>query len=460
MLERREFLQALTAAALAPMGAELIAPGEAQAAAGIKPSGLIEEILCHKDAPLPSDALYARNPEGYWAEIKKQFVFRPGFLYLNNGTCGSCPRPVVRAFVESILHEEQMENDDTEQYPLWGYGPWDQYRAPMADFVGASKDELALVRNATEGLNYVANGIDLNAGDEVLTTDEEHPSGLNPWKLKAKRYGIAVVQVTLPKPPQSKQQILDLLEQARTPRTRVVMVSHVTSTTGCVMPVREICAWAREHGLLSLVDGAHAAGMIPIRVKEIGCDFYVSSPHKWLLSPKGCGLLYVRDEVCDRLWNTIATGDWDNPALRAGRLQQFGSSNVSILAGLKAAIDFWRTLGPERIERRIRQLHAYLKQQVATLPGAVIQSAPGEEFTGGILSADFPGLDRVKLQQWIYANHRIRMRGTSPTRMRLSTHIYHSVAELDRFLSIVNDYLKQPAAWTPPLSSAAGQWAC
>ena len=122
-------------------------------------------------------------------------------------------------------------------------------------------------------------------------------------------------------------------------------------------------------------------------------------------------------------------------------MQQFGSTNVSILAGLKAAIEFWQQLGPARIEGRIRQLHAYLKAQMAATPGAVLHSAPWEEFTGGILAVDFPGVERPKLQQWLYRQHRIRIRGTSPTRLRLSTHVYHSFADLDRFLAALSDYL-------------------
>ncbi len=434
MLERRDFLQTLGAA---------VALGSLPRSAADHPHFA---VLCANPPALPSDALFRSRPDAYWTELRRQWLFRPGFLYLNNGTVGSCPLPVVRAFLESILHEEELENEDTEQYPLWGYGKWDEYRKPMAEFIGARLEELALVRNATEGLNYVANGLDLERGDEVLTTDEEHPSGLNPWLLKAQRYGTQVRQVTLPKPPANKQQILDLFDEGRTARTRVVLVSHVTTTTGCVMPVKEICAWARRHGLLSLVDGAHAVGMLPVNVKEIGCDFYVSSPHKWLLSSKGSGLLYVRDEVCDRLWNTLATGDWNNRELRAARLQQFGSSNVSILAGLKAALEFWRQIGPERIERRIRDLHAYLKRGLAQLPGAELQSAAGEEFTGGIAAVNFPHVDRMKLQQWMYQRHRIRIRGTSPTRLRLSTHIYHGTADLDRFLNALSDYLRAPRA--------------
>jgi len=435
MLERRGFLQAFGAA---------VAVGALPPSATSE-AGRIESGLCSAAPPLPSDALFRSRPEAYWAELRKQWLFRPGFLYLNNGTVGSCPLPVVRPWIEAILKTEEMEDDNTEQYPLWGYGPWDEYRKPVAEFINASFEDVALVRNATEGLNYVANGLDMKPGEQVLTTDEEHPSGLQPWRLKSKRYGIEVKQVTMPKPPKNKQQILDLLEAGRTPQTRVVMISHVNTTTGCVMPAKEICAWARQHNLLTLVDGAHAVGMIPVDVRDMGCDFYVSSPHKWLLAPKGCGLLYIREQVCDRLWNTITSAGWDNPKLRAARLQSFGSTNVSLLAGWKAAMDFWKTIGPQRIERRIRDLHADLKKRMAEIPGAVIQSAPGEEFTGAILAVDFPKQDRRKMQDWMYQKHRIRIRGTSATRLRLSTHIYHSAADLDRFLEALREYLKANA---------------
>ncbi|NDQ57807.1 MAG: aminotransferase class V-fold PLP-dependent enzyme [Acidipila sp.] len=447
MVARREFLGALTTASILPhvLFAKTFASG---AEANEENSGgLMEQILCGPQPAMPSETQFAGAPEAYWAELRKQFIFRPGFLYLNNGTMGSSPRPVLRAFIESILKEDQLESsEDTELYPLWGYGNWDEYRRPVANFVGAKLEEIALVRNATEGLNYVANGLDLARGDEVIYTDEEHGSGKSPWLEKQQRYGVMVREITLPKPPASKQQILDLFEAARTPRTRIVMASHITSATGCVLPAREICAWARAHNLLSFIDGAHAIGMIPLNLREMGCDFYVTSPHKWLLSPKGIGVLYVRDEVCDRLWNTMATGGWDDHASRAARFQQFGSSNVSVLAGLRAALDFWAAIGPQRIERRIRDLHAHVKSQVAQIPGAELVSAPGEEFTAGICTVNFPKLDRMKFQQWIYHTHRIRVRGTSATRLRLSTHIYHNTAELDRFVGILRDYLRGGAA--------------
>jgi isopenicillin-N epimerase len=447
MLNRRELLGMLGAtAALPPLawadgGVTLEEPQALTA--GARAGGLIEEILCGTQPAMPSDALFARDPEAYWAELRKQWIFRPGFLYLNNGTNGSCPRPILRAYIESILHEEQMESDDPELYPLWGYGNWDVYRQPVADFVGAELEEIALVRNATEGLNYIANGLDLRPGDEVIYTDEEHGSGKSPWLLKQKRYGVVVREITLPKPPATKQQILDLFEAARTPRTRVVMASHITTMTGCVLPVKEISAWARQNYILSFIDGAHVIGQLPINVHDIGCDFYITTPHKWLLSPKGIGVLYIREGASDQLWNTIATGGWDDYKSHAARLMQFGSTSVCILAGLRAAMDFWRTVGPERIERRIRELHAHAKANLGALPGAVLHSAPGPEFTAGICAVDFPGFDRMKFEEWANKTQRIRCRGTSASRFRISTHIYHNRADLDRFTGVLADYRKQ-----------------
>ncbi len=450
MLNRRELLGMLGATAALPPLAwadRRVAFEEARSpAADARADGLIEEILCGAQPAMSPDALYARDPEAYWAELRKQWIFRPGFLYLNNGTNGSTPRPVLRAYIESILKEEQMESsDDPELYPLWGYGNWDVYRQPVADFVGADLNEIALVRNATEGLNYVANGLDLKPGDEVIYTDEEHGSGKSPWLMKQKRYGIVVREVALPKPPATKQQILDLFEAARTPRTRVVMASHITTMTGCVLPVKELCAWARQNYILSFIDGAHAIGQFPINLHDIGCDFYITTPHKWLLSPKGIGVFYIREGASDQLWNTIATGGWDDYKSHAARLMQFGSTSVCILAGLRAAIDFWGAVGPQRIERRIRQLHAQVKASMGALPGAVVQSAPGPEFTAGICAVDYPGFDRMKFEQWVYQTHRIRCRGTSPSRFRISTHIYNSPADLDRFTGILADYRKEHA---------------
>ena len=243
--------------------------------------------------------------------MRKQFLIPEDEIYLNNGTVGSSPAPVLRAVFDGYTSTEKLDETDPEDYPIWGYGPWNEFRDPLAAFVGCTRDEIALLRNATEANSYIANGLDMKPGDEVLMTDQEHPGGEQPWQLKAKRYGIVVKKVTLPKPVQDAPQVLNLFSDAITPRTRVIFFSHITTVTGVVLPAKELCALARSKDILSAVDGAHVTGMMQLDLHDIGCDMYTSSPHKWLQAPKGSGFLYVRNDVMDFLWNTIATAGWD-----------------------------------------------------------------------------------------------------------------------------------------------------
>src|ERR1700719_2101768 len=279
------------------------------------------------DAPsaLPDRALFDKNEEAYWAELRKQFLIPADEIYLNNGTVGSSPAPVLRAIFDGYTTTEKLDQQDPEDYPIWGYAAWNEFRDPLATFVGCHRDEIALLRNATEANSYIANGVDMKPGDEVLMTDQEHPGGEHPWNLKAKRYGIVVKKITLPRPVKDEAQVLNLFNEAITPRTRVIFFSHITTFSGVVLPAKELCALARSKGILSAVDGAHVPGMMRFNVHDIGCDMYSSSPHKWLQAPKGSGFLYVRDEVIDRLWNTIATEGWDDTKLRAERFQRIGS---------------------------------------------------------------------------------------------------------------------------------------
>src|SRR4029077_18175128 len=226
---------------------------------------------------------------------------------------------------------------------------------PLAEFVGCTRDELALVRNATEANSYIANGLDMKAGDEVLMTDKDHPGGTHPFIFRAKRYEIVVKKITLPKPVPNAAAALNLFNDAITPRTRVIFFSHISTVTGVVLPAKELCALARSKEILSAVDGAHVTGMMTVDLHELGCDMYTSSPDEWLHAPKGSGFWYGRDEVIDRLWNTIVPAGWDEPKLRAERFQRIGSSNVPALWGLRAAVQLANQIGMERIERRHRQ---------------------------------------------------------------------------------------------------------
>ncbi len=390
-------------------------------------------------ANLPDHSLLDKNEDAYWAELRQQFLIPADEIYLNNGTVGSSPAPVLRAIFDGYNTTEKMDQQDPEDYPIWGYAAWNEFRDPLAAFVGCNRDEIALLRNATEANSYIANGIDMKPGDEVLMTDQEHPGGEHPWNLKAKRYGIVVRKVTLPRPVENAAQVLNLFNDAITPRTRVIFFSHITTFSGVVLPAQELSTFARSKGILSAIDGAHVPGMMRLNVHGIGCDMYSASPHKWLMAPKGSGFLYLRNEVIDRLWNTIATEGWDEPKLRAERFQRIGSSNVPALWGLRASIKLANDIGLDRIERRHRTLADYTLAEMIKR-GAESWTSPDPTLRCAIVTVKVPPIVRMDLENWMWNTHKIRIRGGDPNKLRLSTPYYLQKKDIDRFLEKLDEY--------------------
>ena len=425
MLNRRRFLASTAGlASAAALGGRLFAQ------------------IANAPASLPGDSLFSSNEDSYWAEVRKQFIIPQDEIYLNNGTVGSSPAPVLRAIFDAYNQTEKLDQQDPEDYPIWGYASWNEFRDPLAEFVGCKRDEIALVRNATEGNSYIANGIDMKAGDEVLMTDQEHPGGEEPWNVRAKRYGIVVKKVTLPKPVQNADQVLNLFESAISPRTRVMFFSHITTVTGVVLPAKQLCALARSKGIISAVDGAHVPGMMQLKVHDIGCDLYSASPHKWLQATKGTGFLYVRDEMIDRLWNTIATEGWEDQKIRAERFQRIGSSNVPALWGLRASIQFANQIGMKRIEQRHRALGDYMLAEMIKR-GAESWTSPDPSLRCAIITVNVPPIKRAELENWLWKEHKIRIRGGEPSKLRLSTPYYVQKNQIDQFLMRYEQYRKE-----------------
>ena len=418
--------------------------GAAGAAATLGMRGDRFAQLAQAPAQLPPNSLYDSNEEASWTEMRKQFIIPAEEVYLNNGTVGSSPAPVLRAIFDGYNETEKMAQTDPEDYPIWGYASWNEFRDPLAEFVGCKRDEIALLRNATEANSYIANGVDLKAGDEVIMTDQEHPGGEHPWDLRAKRYGIVLKKLPLPKPVPNAAAVLNIFNDAITPRTRVIFFSHITTVTGVVLPAKELCALARSKNVLSAVDGAHVPGMMALNLHDVGCDMYSSSPHKWLFATKGSGFLYVRDEVIDRVWNTIATEGWDDTKIRAERFQRIGSSNVPALWGLRASIKLASDPGTERIETRHRKLADYILGE-RTKRGAESWSSPDAALRCGIATVNVPGLKRMDLENWLWQTKKIRIRGGEPSKLRLSTPYYLPKNDVDRYLASFDEYRKAHA---------------
>jgi len=371
--------------------------------------------------------------EPYWAHIRDQFLIPRDRIYLNNGTLGPSPAVVVEAVAE---HTRRVAST---------YPPgvdWEDLKGALGAFLNADPEGLVFPRNTTEAMSFVAQGLELAPGDEVLTTDHEHIGGLCPWQLVTTRTGASLRTFSLPVPTSSREELLEVVLDAVSSRTRVLSLSHVTFTTGTVLPVEELAEACRERGIVFVVDGAHPPGMMAVDLASWRPDFYASSPHKWLLAPQGTGLLYLGEEWRTRLWPTLASGGWDDLALGAHRLNHLGTFDESRMAGLLAAVEFLNAVGMERIEARVRHLRARLEEGIRSLPGVTVATPLSEELKAGMVAFSLEGVDSLELQRHLarVASVRTRVIGEYDYGwMRLSTHLYNLPGEVDRAVDLLED---------------------
>jgi isopenicillin-N epimerase len=427
MMPRRSFVRSLAALGLWPL-------------AGAADLASAQDIAPVAGSP---EHWVAGDDPDYWSWIRQQFSIPPDEAYFNTGTLGACPRPVLDAVVDSMRDMEKTiaHYDYRPELPEYiaGYRAQVDLRKKAGGILNADEGEIALLQNATMGINFIANGLELKPGDEVLITDQEHPGGLGPWELRAKRQGIVVRKLPIPVPTTDPQTIVKIFADAIGPRSRVIAVPHVTSRYGIVMPVRELCDLGRARGVFTLVDGAQAAGQLRVDVKKIGCDAYACSPHKWLLAPPGNGLLYVRADREKDIWATLASAHWDDYEAQTGlfRLMQFGTANAALLAGLDAALDFYLRVGPEKIERRTMNLADSLRKGLSAIKGVTISSPLHPALAGAIVTYGVEGLTGMELMDEFWKRKKIRVRAQSGALVRQSVHYYNSPEEIAGTLEVV-----------------------
>jgi selenocysteine lyase/cysteine desulfurase len=331
----------------------------------------------------------------------------------------------------------------SDEYPRWGYETLDAHRAEMATFVGCDKDELAFTHNATEAMSYIADGLDLKSGDEVLITDQEHPSGRGPWLKKQARYGITVREVKLALPPKSSGDLADTVISAIGPRTRVVSFSGITTTTGLIMPVRQVCDAARAKGVISVVDGAHMTGQIPMKISEMGCDFFAGSPHKWLFAPPGCGLFYIREEMLERLWPSTVTGNWNDRSLKAARFMQVGTNNRSLFEGMIAGLRFHNAIGSDVIYDRIHQLARQVYERASRTPIVDLLTPANDQLYGSLVTFQFKTKETAPFfaackKKWIWV--------IQSDKLRVSTHIHTRPSDIEALFSTIDEVFGRRSA--------------
>jgi len=384
----------------------------------------------------------ADDPD-YWRKIRSQFMLANDKVFFNPGTVGVMPKVVVDKMVEHVRYlaehvADWAYKDDNKEEFISGYNNLLGIRQRVGKLINADVNEIAMTDNVTHGISYLANGITLQAGDEVLTTNQEHPGGRGGWLVQEKRHGIRFKEVIIGKPIKSSGEVVKAITDAFTPKTKVLMISHIISGSGAILPVKEICALARQQGIFTILDGAQTIGQIKVDVRDIGCYAYVGCFHKWMGAPAGTGFMYVKGEHMKNIWTTVASARWDNHEDEGFRFTQRGTGNFPILKGLEAALDFHFDVGPERVYDRIKFLGTRLRRGLREQRKVKIYSPEDEGMCAGITVYNIDGMTGEKLQDEFWARARMRPRNSGEQfGVRHCTHIFNNEDEIDQALSIV-----------------------
>ena len=368
--------------------------------------------------------------QAYWSRIRSGFILEPGHAYLNNAALGM-PSAAVRDAVAAGF-QLMSENPSKAKRVFHAYIE-DELRPAMARFLRAETGEIALARNATEGLYHIVNGLDLSPGDRILMTTQEHPSAVRPWQVRAERDGVEIEEVHIPSPLAGEDDILERVSAAIDERTKVLFFCHVTRG-GYLYPVKRLCALARERGIVSAVDGAQAVGMLDVDLTDLACDLYTNSLHKWFLGPPGTGFLYVSRAMQPAFRSLYATAA--DRVEDARRYEVQGTYDLPVRAALGTALDRLNRIGIHNIERRLRMLSDYLRKALPDIPRLRLLtsrshdvSSPGStifEFDG-INAARWRGPLEEEAKLHVDDHDRDGHRG-----IRVSTHYYNTIEEIDR----------------------------
>ncbi|HEY1309226.1 MAG TPA: aminotransferase class V-fold PLP-dependent enzyme [Vicinamibacterales bacterium] len=397
-----------------------------------------DPILARDLASLRSNAAAAATDnEAFWTGLQSKFLFEPGLVYLNAGTTGAMPRAVVEA--ESRYQHMLAENPRVRSHFEQEVVPT-IVRQKAADLLGASLDETALTHNTTEGLNIVANGLPLKAGDHVIITDQEHPGHREPWRLRAKREGLELTLAEIPIPLPNDAVFVDAMSRHMTPRTKVIGFPLIPTTVGMITPAKKMCAVARSKGIWTVVDGAHASGQIRVNVKDLGCDFFATSPHKWLHAPLGNGIFYARKEMQDTLWPLTGAAGWDT-FHDARKYSAFGNRSWATATALGDAIDFANAIGIDKIEARLRFLTTHFKKRLLSMPGVDSLSPNDEAMYCGMSAYRIGKIKPSELVAYLKNKHKIIVAGKTQG-IRVDISYYITPRQLDAVLDVLDGVMR------------------
>jgi isopenicillin-N epimerase len=380
--------------------------------------------------------------ETYWREIQQAFTLDRTFINLNNGY--TCPSP--RVVHEALKRYLDLSNQSPYTYMWQTLEPAiESVRRKLAGEAGCDPEEMAITRNSSEALQIAQMGIDLEAGDEVVTTEQDYPRMLTTWDQRQRRDGIKVVKVGFPVPPPGGlAELKSRIEQAVTPRTKVIHFCHITNLTGQIFPVRDLARMARSKGIKTIVDGAHAFAHFPYKLRDLECDYYGVSLHKWLLAPVGTGFLYVRRENIASTWPLQAAPASKDSDIR--KFEEIGTHPAANHNAIAEALQFHQAIGTERRAARMRYLRARWQTRVEKLAGVRILTSNDPEQSCGLVNVTIDGMDMNKVVAYLWNRHRIVVTTAGVEHqyrgLRITPNIYTTLEEIDAFADAMDALVK------------------
>ncbi len=384
---------------------------------------------------LSADAIAA--DEDYWSVIQQAYTVNANFVNLNNGGVSPSPRVVQ----EAVERYNQLTNQGPSYY-MWRI--LDQGREPLryklAEMAGCNTEEIAINRNATEALNTVIFGLDLKAGDEVIGTKQDYPNMIQAWKQREMREGIVYKQLNFQFPIENDAEIVKAFENAITPKTKIIHITHIINWIGQILPARKIADMAKSHGIEVIVDGAHSFGLLDYQIPDLNCDYFGTSLHKFLSAPIGSGMLWIRKEKIGKIWPLLCNGDPKGTDIR--KFETLGTRSFPIEQGIGEAVNFQMAIGGKRKEDRIRYLKNYWAKKVAEVPKVKIHTSFKPEYACAICGVSIDGMTPGELDGALFNTYKIHTVGIvweNISCVRITPHVYTRIQDLDKLVKAITE---------------------
>jgi selenocysteine lyase/cysteine desulfurase len=381
----------------------------------------------------------AKN-EDYWAEIRNAFSIDRNIVNFNNGYCSPAPR-VVQDVMRRYLEFSDMGPWHTMVNVL--YRQVEPVRRALAAAAGCDPEEMAITRNASEALENAQYGIDLKPGDEVLTTNQDYPRMLTTFRQRERREGIVLKTISFPVPPPGMDDLYRRFEQAVTPRTKLILVCHITNRTGQIFPVKRICDMAHARNIPVIVDGAHAFNHFPYKISDLNCDYYGVSLHKWTCAPVGTGFLYVRKSRIAQTWPLMAADTRQDGDIR--KFEEIGTHPAANFNAISEALVFSENIGIDRKAARLRYLRDRWANRLKQNSKCKILHSTDPAQSCGIGFLAFNGAEAQQVHQALWTKYSVLtslMPHPEFTGLRVTPHIYSTIREVDFFADMVERELK------------------